>query len=353
MNILGKLSRNLFGASRARVVVLVVAVLAGVVLLNPLLLGTEAFDEDEVEIYLDSTESDERFSYPNGTVIEYILRTESDSRQTYISLEIISYEGSKEIPADIVYWDWSHKVIDSGYCRPRLHMSGSGDGFRGGREDSQQGPTRLPLVMGPHPIPSEDLENRLCFQISFFTDTPSYKKVQEYYLTIGEAQNEFERPVIRQQFKRQVQQITSHLEMQSYDRITGNLPGDIRIGYQHRIIDNRSQCSSESFTGGNVQNMQTPKVVNKLPLTISEITVSQSDVDKYICYKVSFSNFSEEILSHHYYYVTYAIPPLDEQFPSPLPEQSPNANIVNQPYYLLPDYFDLNEAIRILESLLT
>lgn len=70
MNILGKLSCNLFSTGRTRVVVLVVAVLAGVILLNPLLLGTEAFDEDEVEIYLNSTKSGERFSYPNGTVFE-------------------------------------------------------------------------------------------------------------------------------------------------------------------------------------------------------------------------------------------------------------------------------------------
>ena len=138
--------------------------------------------------------------------------------------------------------------------------------------------------------------------------------------------------------------------------IGGLLPGIIGVGYQHRVVSDRASCNqtAESWKRLNYRESNFKQYRSaSLSETEHEVLILPSHAGKYICYQISWSDFGSFQLLHDTYFVTFVAPPITEpvvEVPfSELPYDRPDEFEL----YAIPDEFDLDEAVRVLRSLLT
>ena len=372
MSFFNSLNQFVFRTRVGRLVVAAVAVLSGVILLNPLLSGIRATDQsDSSSLY------SETGVYSDGTEVEIgyagfgrPASKSMDSTHERLILRLISYKGSSRLPLDsMMFVSESTQIDNNENCDEQAFFQefwGRASGFAWDTEL----PVYTEAKLGKHAevlfdvrLLGDQVRYKPCIRWSIVEGGPrpiepgSLSSSADYYLAIKIPET-IGSPEVSHWFNRGGGQIYSRIGLRSHtldfseygDVVIGDwLPGSISVGYQHRVVSDRAGCNQTRFpeqllgySGSNFKQYRSAS----LSETEHEILILPSHVGKYICYQIRWSDFGSSQFLHDTYFVTFEVPPITE----PVVEVPP---IDEFELYAIPDEFDLDEAVRVLRNLLT
>ena len=343
MSFLNSLNRFVFKTRAGQLVVLVVAVLAGVILLNPLLSGIRATDQTGGVILYSETGA-----YPDGTRVEATFQKVGGTGAIFISLEIISYARYPRLPANRVFVSEGRPISPHGNCdRQSL-------GAFHPRNYSPMPTNEFP--QRSFTTASGAIGDTVCVRWALVDYSVNASEVRSpYYLKVRIPQT-IESLLVTQKFVRDSRRVYSRLDLTApHDLkfnlpLDGRLPGAIRVEYQHLAVSTRTSCNQSRFLA-NPRQILRPNINTVLPFTSHSLLIRPQDVGRYICYKISWSDFDDQALLHDTYFVTSKVPPITE--PEEITFQPTEEVSPSELAYDIPDGFDLDEAVRVLRSLLT
>ena len=319
MSFLNSLNRFVFRTRVGQLVVAAVAVLAGVILLNPLLSGIRATNQadssslySETGVYSDGTEVEIRYAVFGRPVSRGDDMGDMDNPHGRSILRLTNYKGSSRLPFDsMVVVSESTQVYNNQSCDEQAF---SGE-FRG-RASGVAWDTELPVDFDAE-LFGDQVRYKSCIRWSIVEGIPgpieegSPSPSADYYLAVKIPET-IGSPEVRQWFNRVGGQIYSRISLapQSLDffeygdvAIGDRLPGDISVGYQYSVISDRAGCNQARFPG-NLQGLFAGGSNYKqyrsasLSETEHEILILPEHVGKYICYKISWSDFGRVELTH-------------------------------------------------------
>ena len=325
MPVLGKLNRALFASKLGFVVVLTAVMLAGMILLNPYLLGTQAEDNSGQKTYPDGTVIGHTFDYSQ-------LIGQGDS------LILYSYRGRNTFDQDLLDWELYSKPVanrNASNCTEHALKTNNSDRYN---PNFYRPIESLPLVLKSGSLIAGSSEKYVCYLILIKPRDSS--QVDKYYYLTEKAPKIYTKPTFHHDFERTSDGIVSQLTVLSFDGEENELAQQIEIQSLLAIVGYRHDCdaSVEDF-----YLHARRRDISSLPQELPGHRLEPRDTGKYVCYEIRVYPDTTGTTASPLYYYYVSTEPIPN---SGIPHASPTL-------YDIPDKFNLVEARRILRYLLT